>query len=231
MTFDLDRIGVIITAIGGLGLASFALVDASKALPGGGASNTGFDYIERAVRRFLPASAQAMDGESLADSILQILHANWINGMALADQRAIAKSLLKLKLGKSTAAQFALATEVAEPELAQVAERMTSGEALSDAQMNVLGRFDLALTAILDAAYQRADQRYRNISRAWAAAVSVLLAVIGGWLIDTSGNYFASGQVVLTLFCGILSVPLAPIAKDMTSALSAGVKMAQAIKR
>lgn len=231
MNFNLDQIGTIITAIGGLGLASFALVDASKALPGGGASNHGFDFIDAAVRRFVPDSAQASGGENLADSILQILHANWINGMALADQRAIAKSLLKLKLGKNTAAQFALATEVAEPELRQVAERMTSGEPLSDAQMNVLGRFDLALTAILDAAYQRADQRYRNVSRVWAAAASMLLAVIGGWLIDASGNYFASGQVVLTLFCGILAVPLAPIAKDLSSALSAGVKMAQAIKR
>ena len=42
--------------------------------------------------------------------------------------------------------------------LSEVAQRMTTGEPLQDKHNNALGRFDLGVTAILDAAYQRAEE-------------------------------------------------------------------------
>jgi hypothetical protein len=232
MSIDTATLGAIVAAIGGLGMAACALVDTSKTLPGGGISNIGFDSIEAAVKLFVPDAARQAGSPGLAASLLQSLHANWINGMAAGDQKAIAKSLIKLRLTPASSALYASVTQVEPAVLEEVAKRMTTGTPLEAQHTNALGRFDLALTAILDAAYQRADQRYRNVSKAWSGVVSLLLAGFGGFAVaDPNSHYSVAVQILLALFCGILAVPLAPITKDLTSALSAGVKLAQTLKR
>lgn len=222
----------VLTAAGALGIASFALVDASKVARSGGISNAGFDSIRAAVREFFPGAERAsLAGDSTGGNrMLDILHANWINGMALPDQKAIAKSLIKLRLAKDTSAQFAKATGVDPAVLEATAESMSRGRELSPEQNNVLGRFDLALTALLDEGYQRADQKYRNRARVWASGVSVVLAFLGGWSLE-GANYWGSALMGQAVLCGLLAVPLAPISKDLASALSAGVKVAQSLKR
>ncbi len=228
MSLDPNAIGNIVTAVGALGVAACALVDTSKALPGGGVSNAGFVSIQAAVKLFLPDTAGAAPG-----SLLHTLHSNWINGMALTDQKAVAKSLIKLQLTPATAKDFAAATQVDAAALTEVASRITTGAPLDSAQQtNAMGRFDLALTATLDAAYQRAEQRYRNSSKTWAGLCAVVLAGLGGATIaDVPSAYLGSPLMWMSLFCGVLAVPLAPITKDLTSALSAGVKVAQSLKR
>jgi hypothetical protein len=235
------EIGSVVTAIGALGLASFALVDATKALRKGGVSNSGFLFIERAVQQLLPKEAL---GGSTADpneqrTLLDILHANWIGGLQLADQKAIARSLIKVRLTPDTADQFAKAAAVSNEVLGHVAKKMTDGRDLNASEANVLGRFDLALAAILDEGYQRADQRYRNRTRLYASIVSMVLAVLGGWAVSgpeaagaaAASVYFGSKQMWIAFFCGLLATPLAPISKDLASALQAGVKLAQTLKR
>ncbi len=226
--FSPDQLTQLIEATGALGLASFALVDATKTLPNGGASELGFSHIAAAVERFLPTDSLNPSDADMATAILPTLHANWINGKPLTDQRAIAKSLIKLRLAPDTSARFAEATHVLPDLLAKVAAHMTDGSAIEPELMNAAGRFDLGLTSIIDAAYQRADQRYRNISRLLAGLISVALALIGGLMIVGVDDVRA---FVTSIFCGVLAVPLAPIAKDLTSALSAGVKVAQAAKK
>jgi len=232
MNIDMASLGSVMTAIGALGLAAFALVDTTKTLPGGGVSNFGFAFVEAAVKLFVVPAPDSASAADQTGSLLYTLHANWIGGMAAPDQKAVAKSLIKLRLTPETAAQYAAVTQVEPQALAQVAQRMTTGAALDAQQGNALGRFDLALTAILDAAYQRADQRYRNASRSVAALASVALAGFGGYVVnDPQLAYAGSPQMWLALFCGVLAVPLAPISKDLTSALSAGVKLAQTLRR
>src|SRR6266404_4137178 len=87
--------GTIIMALGALGTAAFAVVDASKAfLPKGGMSNVGFGSLRGAYNTLF--SAGAVTGVLSHD--LATLHGNWINGRPMADQQAIAKSLVKLRL-------------------------------------------------------------------------------------------------------------------------------------
>jgi len=226
-----------IAAIGALGLAAFALVDATKLLKSGGMSNSGFDVIQSAVLLFLPQTAPPMAGMSstakpLESAILHMLHAHWINGLPLGEQKAIAKSLIKLQLNPRNADRFATVTSVNTQALTEVARRMNNGEGLNDTLSNVLGRFDLALTALLDAAYQRADHRYRNRSKGWASCAAIGLALLGGCIVEfREGQPIAWQHLWSYVFCGVLAVPLAPISKDLTSAITAGVKAAQAIKR
>ena len=226
-----DDIGSLVAAIGALGTASFALVDATKIGRNGGVSNSGFAFIEAAVRVFLPGAGRRKDAGAM--NVLDVLHGNWINGSALADQKAIAKSLIKLQLTKETAAAFAKAADVDEGALTTVAEAMRTGARLGDEQTNALGRFDVALTAVLDDGYQHADQKYRNTARVLASVVAVVLAVAGGWAVvgGGPGAYFCSALVWQAALCGLLAIPLAPITKDLTSALQAGVKVAQAIRK
>lgn len=228
---DPIEIGNVVAAIGALGTASFALVDATKIGRNGGVSNSGFGFIEKAVRTLLPNAARKRDADAL--NVLDVLHGNWINGAALADQKAIAKSLIKLRLAEGTAASFAKATDVDQAVLTGVAKAMRAGTQLTPEQANALGRFDLGLTAILDDGYQHADQRYRNTAKVLASAAAVVLAVAGGWAVagGAAADYFGSGMVWKALLCGLLAIPLAPISKDLTSALQAGVKVAQAVRK
>src|SRR5260221_3265111 len=157
--------------------------------------------------------------------IIETLKANWFIGTDLAGQKAIAKSLIKLNLSAANAAGFANATGVDAPILAQVASSIVNGTALTSAQSDVNARFDMILTALLDETYQRADNIYRNWTRAIAGVVAVVLAVVVGQTFNPPANW------VQSVIVGLLATPLAPIAKDLSSALATAVNAMQALNR
>lgn len=205
---DLPRV---IMAIGGLGTAAFGIVDATKVFAGG-VNHIGFRAI-RAVLLRLTVDAP------LQQMTIRTLQANWMNGTALADQQAIAKSLVKLNLNSANAAAVAEVTATDPALLAQIAANMAAGAALDSTQSDVLARFDLIVTAMLDEAYQRSDQVYRNWTRALAAVVAVLLAVAGGAVLQI--------HPAVSVLAGLLATPLAPIAKDVSTTLATAVNRLQ----
>jgi hypothetical protein len=146
--------------------------------------------------------------------------------MTLADQKAIAKALIKLNLTPSSANGMAAATGVDPSLLRAVAGKLATAEPLTQPETDVYGRFDLLLSALLDQGYQRADQRYRNSAKIAAVLVAVSLAVLGARSIDGS---FANA--LRAVICGLVATPLAPIAKDLSSAIQAGAKVAQSWKQ
>ncbi len=227
MIYDSAHLGTAITAIGALGTAAAGVVDLFKTFPGGGISHAGFGFIEEVVRPFVDNTkrSQARGG---ALHLYDALHGNWINGTPLADQQAIAKSLIKVRLTAKNADVFvaAVGADVDATTLQSVAEKMNSGTKLGLDETNALGRFDLALTALLDDAYQHADQRYRNAAKLAATCVSVVLAVAGGTSLTG-----LSADLWQWLIAGLLATPLAPMAKDLASALAAGTKAAQALQK
>jgi hypothetical protein len=228
----LTQVSSIIGAIAGLGTAAFGLVDASKAIRGG-VSNYGFDSIRKALSPFASALG-AIGGASPWDT----LYANWLNGMAKADQKAVAKSLIRLGLTPQNAATLADALRVDPAALTSVASKINLGTALEQQDMNILGQFDAMISAILDAGYERADQQYRNKSKLWAMIVAIVLAVVGGGVIyyenpnaDGLSGYIFSRGFLFALLVGAVSTPLAPMAKDLTSALTAAVKAVAPVRR
>jgi hypothetical protein len=212
-----------ITAIGGLGTAAFGLVDATKAI-GGGVNHIGFAGIRNTVTALTPEAGGTgpMNGLS-REKILATLQANWFNGVDLGSQKAIAKSLIKLHLSSTNAADLATATAIDGPTLTAIATSMATGTPLTAAQSDVFGRFDLIVTAMLDEAYQRSEQQYKNGTRAWAMVIAVILAIVGGQIagIDTATS----------ILIGLVATPLAPIAKDLSSALASAVSAAQSVKK
>jgi len=228
------QLGQIITAIGGLGTAAFGLVEAAKPVFGF-INRIGWKHIQETVSGLTPdqtgAGLQPAPPNALPrKNILASLEANWINGTDLVSQKAIAKSLIKLQLSAGNAAALAAKTNVNPTLLTSVAMKTASGTSLSQPESDVFSRFDLILTAMLDEAYQTSDQLYRNGIRLLAAFVAVLLALAGGWALDGS-TFWSSRDVGLALVVGLLATPLAPIAKDLTTALAAAVNAMQLVKK
>jgi len=84
---DLSKL---VLAVGGLGTAAYGLVDATKAL-GGGVSRAGFGDIKMVISQLIPpASASGRRASAITrESAYDTLRANWMNGMALPDQKSV----------------------------------------------------------------------------------------------------------------------------------------------
>lgn len=229
----MGEIATFLGVIGALGTAAFGLVDATKFFRGG-MSNAGFAFVEKALRPFNAALSVAV-GETT--EWRDVVKAHWLNGRAKDEQKAIAKSLIRLGLSPDNAASLAVAGRVDGVALGGAAKSLDTGATLSETQINVLGRFDAAIDALMDAAFERADQYYRNSSKALAACVSVILAIVGGGILYKSSPtgfdltaYLASPDFLTALLVGLVAVPVAPISKDMISALGTAVRALQAVK-
>jgi hypothetical protein len=148
--------------------------------------------------------------------------------MALGDQKSVAKALIKLNLNTASAGAMAAATGVDATVLESIAKKLPAGTDLTR-ETDTYGRFDLLLTAVLDQGYQRGDQRYRNSAKLLAVPVAVCLALLGAWAISTQS--LSSLDAWRAVFGGLLATPLAPVAKDVASAIQGGSKLAQAWKK
>jgi hypothetical protein len=210
-----------ISAIGGLGVAAAGLVDGTKAFAGG-ISNVGLKKIERALSPFGPALVNAqtnwMDG----------VRASWINGVPKDDQKAAAKSLIRLGLSSQNAEGLAKAGHVDAATLTTAMVAVEKGQALTPDQINVLGRLNGAIDAAMDGAFEQADQEYRNASKFCSGIFAVILAVWGGAILnapkmDFWTYVFHSPDFGKALIVGLIAVPLAPVVKDLTSSIQAAV--------
>jgi hypothetical protein len=200
------------------------LVDTTK-LFGGGPSNFGFDHIEGALAPFLDAlaSSSAPFGKH---AILRTLKADWLNGVAKDDQKAKAKSLIQLNLSQVDATALANVAAVDPGELQSAVQKKVSGLNAAPEEASALGQFEAVLTAVIDTAYERGDQKYRNATKFLAMVTSVILGGIGG-LIVYGLNFF---DVAFCLLGGLIATPLAPVAKDLATALQTAVAAASALK-
>jgi hypothetical protein len=230
--------GNLLTALAALGTAAYGLVDTSKAF-WGGASNAGFGFVRKAIEPFIKGVSETTDQTTIGPAqILITLRANWLNGVAKADQKAAAKSLIRLCITPKNAPHLAAAAGVDATELTKVAKSISDGTSLSPQDINVLGRFDAIVSAVLDAGYERADQKYRNMAKLLAGLVSIVIAAIGGGILfyansspHASASYLGSSDFLLSILVGAMATPLAPIAKDISSALVGAVNALRATRR
>lgn len=215
---SLQDVGATLAALSALSTAAFGLLDSTKAF-WGGSSLIGLGHLKSSLTPF----SQALDAAMGRGAWWTTVRANWINGVAKADQKVIVSSLLKLGLSKDTAASLALGSRVSPEALAKVADKLDKGQELTEQDLNVLGRMNAALEATLDAAFERAEQQYRNVSRLLAGLIALGLAWAAVPFVD--GIDFATATAV-----GLLAVPVAPVAKDLTSALSTAMRALKAAR-
>lgn len=218
--FGFAEIGLSIAAIGALGTAAFGLVDATKAFRGG-ISNMGLGLIRDVLKPF-EAALRIVDGE---DPFF-FATANWLNGMDKGEQKTLIKNHIRLGLTTRTAHDLAAAVGNIDGELlARVAAKMEAGEEPTPAELTMLGRFEAVVDARLGAAFERAEQVYRNTAKVAAAAVAIILALAAAPAVMETADYG------LALLIGLIATPLAPVAKDVSSALSTAVAAFKSVKR
>lgn len=234
----LDNIGNAIAAIAALGTASMGLVDAFKVLPGGGPSRIGFGYIDSGLMPFVQqifagpgaprATAPTAQPEQIYDQnlVIRTLRSNWINGVDKSMQKAKAKSLIHLGLNQGSAANLAAVAGVDAVALQSLAAKMSNGGTANQTELNVLGQFDTVLSAVLDEAYERADQKYRNGCKAMATILATVLGIVAGFLIEGGLTGVLTGAAV-----GLISVPLAPVSKDLVTSLQAAAASIQKTRK
>lgn len=213
--FNLDSLSEQILAVGALGTAAFGLVDGSKAFRGG-ISNVGFRFIDAALTPFASSLDVALGKNVPGCDWRAVMRSHWINGRAKDEQKAIAVALIQLGLTSDTYSEVAKGGNVDAPALKGVVDALASGQPMTEVQLNLLGRLKATVEARIDAAYERADQAYRSWARLAAGIVAILLALLANHL-------FVDGATEKALVVGLLAVPLAPIAKDVASALSKAV--------
>lgn len=223
VAISLPEFGAALAALSALSTAAFGLLDASKGL-WGGVSRLGLRHIDDALTPFRPALSTAMGQERW----WVLIKANWMNGMGKAEQKAVARSLIKLGLTPETAPDIATAVNADPTALTAVARKLAKGSDLSEVDLNLLGRVNAVLDALLDSGFERAEQQYRNVTRLWAGVVAVSLAMLA-WTLwpDDAGP---RPDAWLAFAIGLLAVPIAPVAKDLTSALSAAMRALKATR-
>ena len=162
--------------------------------------------------------------------MLESIAANWVNGKDLASQKAAAMMLIKLHLSPGNAPTLAARANVDPDVLASIARKSIPGTALEPTEVSVYSRFDVIVGSMIEEAYQLSDQVYRNMTRGLAALVAVALAVTAGWTLHGIG-FWPSQDLALSILVGLLATPLAPIAKDLSSALGTAVSTMQDVKK
>jgi hypothetical protein len=211
-------------AVGALGSAATGLVDTTKVFAVG-ISHAGFGYIKQLIARTVPKASGTQPATGLTtDDILETLLANWMNGMDTGAQKAIARSFIKMHLNPATAAALAKEANVDPDSLISVAKKLASMDSLQTAEADTYGRFDVAISALVDRAYERGDQFYRNSCKALAALFSVALAL--------AGDYSLSGVLPWwqAVVIGLIATPLAPVAKDIANAIQTASDAVGAVK-
>jgi hypothetical protein len=214
---NLGDFGNLTAAVGALGTAAASLVDATKAISGG-VSRIGFSFIRDAVKPF-----QVALNSVNPEGGLETIRCNWLSGMAAADQLPAAKALIRLGATAANAAELALTM----PNLDSAAfvtaiTKSNAGQKLDPQDKAVLQIFDDSVGARLSAAIARADQKYKNSAKAIALLFAIVLSIAGVW-ITQSGDFYPH-NLLIAVIVGLIATPLAPVAKDLSTALSTFVK-------
>jgi hypothetical protein len=200
----MDDIGTIVLATGALGTAAFGLVEALKwtrivGTIGFGSLRHSLGPIwESLETAYGPAYEQVLAGQYRGDARELV--------------RAIRQGV-RIGLTPDNAPRLAGFLGVLDGDaLSRAAAHLPTAPTISDDARYVLGRYELAVDARIESALAIAQSQYAGKLRTIAMILSLGIGVgVGIYL----------GQFFLGFLVGLAAVPVAPIAKDLVSALQA----------
>jgi hypothetical protein len=235
-----------VAAVGALGVAAFGMVEAlGKTLfvfpiPGThirlGLPYVGFNRIEDLLKKVAPAM-EASYGKDFRTILRQQYRAGRSQGQAPESIRqgvrlglpflshAAAVSVIEAIWGLPAGAAASLATALTTPMPAAppVAADGAPALALPPAVMvdqALAARFATALDTRVKAAFDLADQVYQTRAQFWAGAIAIGLSLgYHYYTADPKESADPKGWAI-ALLIGLVAVPLAPAAKDLSSSLS-----------
>lgn len=239
---SLDQIPTLIAAVGALGIAAFGIVDAfgkslfvfDLKLPGGRRKAIGLPFVGfqkvRAVVRDVGPALRVTYGDGYDEIIRQQYRSG--RGAGQAPETIRQGVRLGLPLLSPTSAADVVASMWGLPRedalnlaRALVAEKRPGAKSaakdVADAQ-KMAGRWATAFDTRVQAAFDLAEEIYQARAQFWAGAVAVGLSLAYHGATAGSSRSDPAGWIV-ALIVGLAAVPLAPIAKDLSSKLSDAV--------
>lgn len=204
----MENIGTIVLATGALGTAAFGIVEALKWTRIGEA---GF----KAILKMLGPVVETFE-VAYGPKFKDILRAHY-----RGERREFVRMLrqgVRVGLTQTNAEVLAVTLRTVDPaKLKEAARLVEEGGELSSDLRNTLGRFELAVDARIDAALTLAQAHYAGTARGLASLLSLSIAL-------SVGFYLGSEYIFQALLVGVAAVPLAPMAKDLVSALQSAGK-------
>lgn len=214
-----------VLAAGSLGTAAYGIVDGFKFNAKFAAA--GFNQIKVALGTPIFEALRFAYGTDFSE----FLQAQYINRRSKGELPRTLRQGVRLALNSDNAEQLAAAVGHLDGKtLKEAAHAVETGADLTDPQRSLIARFEVAVDTRIEAALALAETKYKGIMQMRASLVSIVLALAGSMAINVeqgeSGlvHTFDFEDLVIALIVGIAAVPLAPIAKDVSSALQAATK-------
>lgn len=229
-------------AVGGLGAASYAIVDGMKLLPWidlagferlfGRGTAGGRAWVARQAAG-LDALLPALQGAYGADA-MELLKAQYRSGRAKGDlprtlrqgvrigfgvlpPEEIARIARALGIDARAADESAAALAAARRQRPPAAgEAPPASAPVTPEQRSALARLETAIDARIDAALVLAETQYVTQTKVIATLVALAIAFGVGTALQA--------EPVVSLLVGLAAVPLAPVAKDLATALQEAVR-------
>ena len=231
---------MVVAAIGSLGTAAFGVVESlGKAFAFTyGKDRThghfGLPYVGlgrvKTMARPLAVALKCAYGNDYAEIIAQQYRAGRSTGSApdtirqgvrlglpylgVEEAQALIAHVWNMKPELSHALASALqamppASQTASPGATGVHRPLDPAQALA-------GRFSTALDARIEAAFEIAEEQYETAAKTWSGVAAVALAV---GLTAGLEHGLNLGHAVVAVGVGLVAVPLAPVAKDLSTSL------------
>jgi hypothetical protein len=126
------------------------------------------------------------------------------------DQKAAAKALIRLGLSVGNAMDMAVPGHVNPDRLDAIVKAVEAGLPQTSQDADVLGRFNAAIDAAMDAGFELGDQQYRNSVRVVGGVFAVALAVWAAALIVVAWDRQGLTRAALRLrrHCDLLVDPV-----------------------
>jgi hypothetical protein len=206
-----DNLSEAVLAAAALGTAAFGIVEALKAFPWLG--QAGFSTLVQFLEPFEDALKVAYGPDAI-----RILRGQYRGDTD--DLKRVIRQGIRIGLTPVNAEKLAAALKIADARsLQQAASEVWSG-ALSDESRNVIGRFELAADARIDAGLTLALDHYARSAKISAMVVALTIAIVMAHLLGVGLLY---GLIV-----GLAAVPLAPVAKDLVTAIKSAAEALRA---
>jgi hypothetical protein len=198
-------------AIGAVGTAAMGIAEGFKSVK---LTPLGFKKLEEEI---------GWASESLAVSYgrnyRQLLMSLYRNDRRKGELPRVLRQAVRIGMNSKTAKTMAQVVGGCDAKtLSAVAEKVTEGETLDDTERNILGRFEIAADARIDAAFALAERAYANSIRFRASLVALTLSFVAAIALKQSPDGFFTAFIV-----GIIAVPFAPIAKDVAKGFQSAV--------
>lgn len=212
---------------GALGTAAFGVVDGLKRWKT--YASKGFEEVPATLGPVLMNSLSVAYGPEYH----LLLEAQYSDGRSKGDLGRTLRQGVRIGLTVENAGSMADAVGVVDAErLAAVVQKLRQGMELEPEEKGILGRFELAVDARIDAALGLAERAYQGWARVTAYIVAIILSLLAALglavesaegFTETIGKYLIWGLIL-----GVAAVPLAPIAKDVATGIQAAAKALRA---